>query len=57
MNKFFYKVFKGAVIGGMYGIILRNFVLRGPKSFELDRLWKAQKYQSIYLGEAMLCLL
>jgi hypothetical protein len=57
MNKFFYKVLKGAVVGGMYGIIARNFVLRGPKSYELDRIWMVRKYQNLYLGEALSCIL
>jgi hypothetical protein len=33
------KILKGALIGALYGYIARNFVWRGPKSFELDRLW------------------
>ena len=57
MNKFFRKVLKGAVVGGMYGIIARNFIVRGPKSFELDRIWMKRKYENKYLGEALSCIL
>ena len=38
------KVLKGAFLGWTYGWIARNFFWRGPKSFELDRLWMLNKY-------------
>lgn len=39
LKKFVIKVFKGALLGFVNGIILRNYVIRGPKSFELDRIY------------------
>jgi len=43
MNKFAYKVAKGALVGAMYGVLIRNFAIRGPRSFELDRIWMVRK--------------
>jgi hypothetical protein len=39
VRKFAVKVLKGALLGFVNGIMLRNYVLRGPKRFELDRIW------------------
>ena len=44
MRKFAVKVLKGALLGFVNGILLRNYVLRGPKRFELDRIWLLGKY-------------
>jgi len=37
------KVIKGAAVGLTYGFIARNYLWRGPKSFEMDRLWLINK--------------
>ena len=33
------KMLKGALIGSFYGIMFRNFFLRGPKKFQMDRIF------------------
>lgn len=38
VNSFAKKVIKGAAVGLAFGYIARNFLWRGPKSIELDRL-------------------
>lgn len=43
-NKFSQKVLKGALLGLINGVLLRNFAIRGPKRFELDRLYMLNKY-------------
>lgn len=39
VHKFAVKVLKGALLGCVNGVLLRNYVLRGPKRFELDRIY------------------
>jgi len=38
-NSFGKKVIKGTILGASLGFTLKNFVLKGPKSYEMDRLW------------------
>jgi hypothetical protein len=42
-NRMATKIIKGALIGTAQGILLRNFFIRGPKRFELDRLFLLRK--------------
>lgn len=39
VNKLITKMLKGALIGFVNGILVRNFLLRGPKKFELERIY------------------
>jgi len=38
------KILKGAFVGIIQGIMIRNFMFRGPKKFEMDRLYLLNKY-------------
>ena len=38
------KILKGAFLGWFYGYVAKNFVLRGPKSFEMDRTFLLKGY-------------
>jgi hypothetical protein len=37
------KIFKGIAIGILQGYTVRNLVIRGPKAFEMDRLYLIKK--------------